>query len=180
MLSNQPPLTPFFVLLHPPHSLPYLSPKNVLAKGGARFYKNVKENQTAAKFMRRHFAIISMSVLSKPGISPNRLQYQEFVFRGSSACVCVSAVTDDISLDLRLSALAASAFPVFCSVLHSHTHSYKHVHAPLVSCYPVLPSPVTLSSWCCLSDSSWFAWVSVVTAQRPAPGDSDLSALSES
>lgn len=107
-------------------------------------------------------------------------------------CVCVSGVTDDISLDLRLSALGASAFPVilfllFCNThtrksthTHAHTHRYKNVHTPLVSCYPVFPSPVTLSSWYCLSDSSWFVWVSVVTAQRPAPGDPDLSALSES
>lgn len=132
--------------------------------------------------------------LSKPGVSPNLPQYREYAFHVSSVCVCVcvSGVTDDISLDLRLSALGASAFPVilfllFCNThtrksthTHAHTHRYKNVHTPLVSCYPVFPSPVTLSSWYCLSDSSWFVWVSVVTAQRPAPGDPDLSALSES
>lgn len=97
------------------------------------------------------------------------------------ACVCVSRVTDDISLDPRLSAQRSLCISclVFCNA-RAHKRRYKHAHTLLVSRYPVFPSPVTLSSWYCLSDSSWFVWVSVVTAQRPAPGDPDLSALSES
>lgn len=129
--------------------------------------------------MRWQFAIISMSVFVEAWSFPKPSSVSRICF-SCVLCLCVSRVADDISLDLRLSALAASAFPALYSVMHTHTHTYKHVHTPLVSRYPVFPSPVTLSSWYCLSDSSWFVGVSVVTAQRPAPGDRDLSALSES
>lgn len=55
---------------------------------------------------------------------------------------------------------------LFMSLCLSHTHT-----RPVVSRYPVFQSPVTLSSWYSLSDSPWFVWVSVVTAQRPASRD---------
>lgn len=69
---------------------------------------------------------------------------------------------------------------VYVTYTRRYEHTHTHTHARAVSRYPVFQSPVTLSSWYGLSDSSWFAWVSVVTAQRPAPGEPGLSAVCES
>lgn len=56
-------------------------------------------------------------------------------------CACVSGVTDDFSLDHWLSALTVM------DLIHTHTHTGVTTSThPLLSCYPVFPSPVTLSS----------------------------------
>lgn len=113
--------------------------------------------------------------LSKPEVSQ---QYQELLFL---FVLCLCPDSDWWYLSSPVTVCTCSFWmscPLFCNI--RTLCRYKHVHTPLVSRYPVFSSPVTPSSWYCLSDSSWFVWVSVVTAQRPVPGDPDLSALSES
>lgn len=175
-----------FFVLHQLHNLRFYLLKKMLAKDRSLLFLFffIKMSRRLRRLQNSWGGILLLSAclcLSKPGVSPNLCMKNLFSV-WLYVCVCLSLRSDWWYLS-RPATVCTRKFCISCLMFcntHTQTQRYKHVHTPLVSRYPVFPSPVTLSSWYCLSDSSWFVWVSVVTAQRPAPGDPDLSALSES
>lgn len=118
--------------------------------------------------------------LSKPAAESTRLLISACLFVCAPSFInldIVSApcVTHNTQLDPR--APAASAFYVCHTRTHCQVRARTHARGVSVSCFLISHE---LSSCCGLSGSSWFVWVSVVTAQRPAPGEPDLSAVCES
>lgn len=86
--------------------------------------------------------------VSQPGVSQNLLQYQECVFRVSSACVFPKS---DWWYLTRPVTVCTSCFCISCLVFcNTHTPRYKHAHTP--GCLAILFSHLL---WLRLAGTAW-------------------------